>query len=84
MFNKVHESLNTAHHVKRAEWDLRVPTVLWAYRTVWKNLTARAPLKPKNEVNAIIPMEREKLSLCIVAPVDMMVCRAWKEAITQL
>lgn len=75
-FDKVREALNMVHHVKRAGWDLRVPMVLWAYRTMCETLTTQAPLKLKNEENVVIPMKYEKPSPCIVALVNTMVCGA--------
>jgi len=80
-FDKVHKALNTVHHVKQVDWDLHVLAVLWAYRIVYKTLTTWAPPKLKYEANAVIPMEHEKPSPCIVTPVDTMVRGAWKEGI---
>lgn len=82
-FDKVREALNTIHHVKRTDWDLRVPTVLWDYRTMCKTLTTWACPKLKYGANVVIPMEHAKPSLRIVAPVDTMVREAQKEGITQ-
>lgn len=31
-FDKVFEVLNTVHHERRTDWDVRVPAVLWAYK----------------------------------------------------
>lgn len=38
-FDKVCEVLNTVHHVRCTDWDLRIPVVLWAYRNICKTLT---------------------------------------------
>jgi len=82
-FEKVCEVLNMVHHVRCTEWHMLIPMVLWAYRTLYKTLTAQALSKPKYEAKVVIPMEGEKLSLCITAPIDTMVHNARKEGITQ-
>ena len=38
-FNKVCEAFNKVHDAKQIDWDLCELVVLWAYRTLWKNLT---------------------------------------------
>jgi len=70
-FGKIHEALNMIHHVRRTDSNLCVPTVLWSYRTICKNLTTWALLKLKYEVNVVIPMEHPKPSPHIVAPIDI-------------
>jgi len=79
-FDKVCTMLNMVLHVRRTDWDLHVPVVLWAYRTMCKTLTTRELLKPKYEAAAIIPMERAKPSPHIV---DTTVYKAQNEGITQ-
>lgn len=58
-------------------------SVVWAYRTMCKTLTARALSKLNYEAGTIIAMDHVKPSPCIVAPVDMMVCEAQNEGFTQ-
>ena len=82
-FDKVCDVPNAVHLVRCTNWDLHLPTVVWAYRTMGKTLTMQALLKLTYEVDAVIPMEHENSSLRIVAPVDPMVHEAWKEGITQ-
>jgi len=81
-FDKVCEVLNAVHHVKCIDWNLHVPVVLWAYRTMYKTLTTWALPKLKYEADAIIPMEHAKPSPHIVGPIDTMVCEARKQGIT--
>jgi len=82
-FEKVHEALNTVHHVKRTDWDLSIPAILWAYRTMCKTLTRGELPKLKYEVEVLIPMEHAKPSMSIEALVDTIVHEAQKELMTQ-
>ena len=69
-FDKVCEVLNMVHHVRHADWDLRVPTVLWAYWTMCKTLSTQALPKLKYEAGAMRPMEQMKPSPRIASPID--------------
>lgn len=69
-FNKVHKALNKVHNVKRTDWDLRVPKVLWAYRTACKNLIAQAPPRLKYEAITVSPIVLGEIRPCMIALID--------------
>ena len=57
--------------MNRDEWDLRVPIVLWAYRTTCKKLTMQTPFKLVYGLEAVVPMEYLVPILRIVAFTDV-------------
>jgi len=83
-FDKMCKVLNRVHHVRRTDNDLRIPTVVWVYRTICKTLTTQVLPKLKYEAGAIIVVEHMKSSPCITTLVDMTVCADRNEEITQL
>jgi hypothetical protein len=57
--------------VNMDDWDLRVPTILWAYRTTCKKLTMQTPFKLVYGLEAVVPMEYLVPILRIASFTDM-------------
>jgi hypothetical protein len=63
--------LTQIYSVNKDVWDLRVPIVLWAYRTTCKKLTMQTHFNLVYGLGAVVPMEYLVPSARIAAFTDM-------------
>jgi hypothetical protein len=64
--NKIVENaLKYIFNVNRDDWDLKVSTILWAYRTTCKKFTWKTPFRLVYGQEVVVPLDYLVPSLCI-------------------
>lgn len=70
--------------MEKDDWDDKVPTVLWAYRTTYKRATNQTPFKLVYVQEVVVPLHSRQHTLEITEVLKLDIGEAKHERIFQL